>query len=184
MQLYQGVIRTFLIGLMVATAVPETGSAVTISFVTIDLADQVSGEDLWQYSYSVTDFTFDENIGFSVFFDPSLYTALEDPPPFVNADWDLLTLQPDLGLPADGVYDALALVNEASLADPFLLTFVWLGSPATPPGSQPFEINRFDAEGTLLETIEIGVTVPEASTWSLVGSGILLLAVLSRHAQM
>jgi hypothetical protein len=146
--------------------------ATTIGFAATDLADVVAGEDLWMYEYFVSDFVFDIDQGFSVYFDVTLYSDLESPPPPVSADWDVLTVQPDPGLPSDGIYDALALVPGASLDDPFLLTFVWLGGPSRSPGSQRFTINEFDSAGSL-SFIEVGETasIPEPSMLLLVGAG-------------
>jgi hypothetical protein len=133
------------------------------------------------YAYMVTDVDFEADRGFSVYFIPGLYSDLQDPPPAASADWDILTQQPDLALPADGIYDALALVNGASLGQPFALTFRWLGAPGTAPGSQAFTINQFDPVGNI-SFIESGQTaqrgdvssVPEPSTILLVGSSIAL----------
>jgi hypothetical protein len=96
------------------------------------------------------------------------------PPP--NADWDTLALQPDPGLPADGLYDALALVNNASLADAFVVDFIWRGTGT--PGTQRFEI--FDDTFAVIDeggTIPAGgpTPIPEPTTLALVLSGAALL---------
>ena len=144
--------------------------ATTISYQATNLADTIPGEDLWQYSYSVSGHSFNQFYGFTVLFDYLLYSKLEDPPPFVNNDWDPIVLQPDLILQEEGAYDALALVDNASFADPFTVSFVWLGSGV--PGSQPFQL--YDPN---FETIESGRTtsgaaaIPEPATLLLLGSG-------------
>ena len=71
----------------------------------------------------------------------------------MNADWDVIAIEPDLNLPDDGFYDALAIVENASLADPFSITFTWLGEGT--PSIQPFVVYEpgFNA-------IETGVAVP------------------------
>jgi len=93
-------------------APPGNAWATTILFTATDLPDALGpGGDLWQYSYMVSGFTFPANFSFSVFFAPNLYSDLEDPPPAVNADWDIITVQPDTILSDDGFYDALALVK-------------------------------------------------------------------------
>ena len=56
----------------------------------------------------------------------------------VPANWDVLVIQPDLALPDDGFLDALALVDNPPLGQPFLLSFVWLKSGS--PGTQTFEL--------------------------------------------
>src|SRR5262245_57145916 len=114
---------------------PLRAEAATIQFTAVDLPDAIQDQDLWQYAYRVSGYNFAANFGFSVFFGPTLYTALQDPPPPVNGDWGLLTLQPDSGLSADGLYDALALVDGASTASLFTLQFVWLGGPDATPGA-------------------------------------------------
>ena len=136
--------------------------AIAISYTAIDIPDIVPGEDLWTYKYQVTDASFASGEGFSIFFDPALYGMVEVNPPPVNGDWDILTTQPSTALPAPGIYDALALIDGPSLADPFQVSFTWLGKGA--PGAQSFV--RYDAGFT---TIASGTTVPvpEPSTLSL-----------------
>ena len=123
-----------------------TGAA-TILFEAVDLADTTPGEDLWQYSFAPSDFTFAANQGFTIFFDLELFTKLQSPPTFVNADWDLLTVQPDLTLSSNGFYDAMALTANPSLVDLFTVTFVWLGIGV--PGAQFFTI--YDVDFTTLQ---------------------------------
>jgi len=151
--------------------------ATTISYEATDLTDTTPGEDLWQYTYTVGGFEFDTDYGFTIFFDYQLYADLEDPPPSVNLEWDSIVWQPDSGLPDDGVYDALALVDVASLADPFTVSFVWLGTGA--PGAQFFDV--YDSS---FNTVESGQSapVPEPGTILLVGSGLIGLAGLRKKA--
>jgi hypothetical protein len=133
--------------------------AATVLYTATDLADTTLGEDLWLYEYRVSDFAFGSGEGFNITFDRALYTKLQNPPPLVNADWDVLTLQPDLALSSNGIYDALALRAAPSLANDFRVTAVWLGTGT--PGAQPFTIH--DAS---FGTIATGQTapVPEPTT--------------------
>jgi len=162
----------FVLAVVLLTIFTGNSYATTIFYQASDLADTTPGQDLWQYSYSVSGYTFSQNYGFTVLFDYSLYSNLEDPPPFVNNDWDPIVLQPDLILQEEGAYDALALVDNASLADPFTVSFMWLGSGT--PGSQPFQV--YDPN---FETIEEGRTtsgaaaIPEPATLLLLGSGLI-----------
>lgn len=130
--------------------------ATTIGYVATDLPDVVPSEDLWRYTYQVSGATFSTGYGFSIRFDHTLFESLESPPPQVGGDWNIISLQPDVLLPDDGLYDALALVDGASLASPFTVEFNWMGSGR--PGAQPFVVydDNFAA-------IEAGVTVPEPS---------------------
>lgn len=162
--------------LLVFLLVPVAISgATTISYEATDLTDTTPGEDLWQYSYTVGNFLFNMDYGFTIFFDYLLYANLEDPPPSVNSDWDPIVWQPDLNIPDDGAYDALALADGASLADSFTVSFVWLGSGT--PGAQPFDV--YDPS---FNTIDSGQSapVPEPATILLVGSGLVGIIALKR----
>jgi len=161
--------------LLLALLTPFPASATMIRYQVTDLANEVAGDDLWSYTYDVSGFTFTANTGFTIYFDVEFFSDLEDPPPFVHDDWDVLALQPDAVLAAQGAYDALALVDGPSLAGPFTLRFVWLGGPGTAPDSQPFDVNEFDSAGNLLRTLESGTTVPEPSSAVLLVIGLCML---------
>lgn len=117
--------------------VVNSASAVNINYETTNLTDLVEGEDLWEYTYIVSDHTFNTGNGFSIFFEHQVYSNLEDPAPPVNGDWSTLVFQPDALLPDDGIYDALSLTNGALLSDPFMISFIWTGNGT--PGAQPYE---------------------------------------------
>ena len=127
------------------------GRAATMLFEATNLADTTPGEDLWQFTYRPVDFSFTANQGFTIFFDLTLFTKLQSPPTFVNADWDLLSVQPDPSLSSNGFYDAMALHTNPSLADPFTVTFVWLRTGV--PGAQSFMIYDTD-----FSTLQQGLT--------------------------
>jgi hypothetical protein len=149
-------------------------SAATINYAATDLVDINPGEDLWQYSYSLSDHNFAADTGFTIYFDLGLYDFLEPLPAAPNADWDVITWSPDLFFFDDGAYDAYSLIDSASLADLFRVSFVWLGGGAG-PGSQNFEIY----DGLTWSVLEPGITsstatpVPEPSTIFLLGLGLL-----------
>jgi hypothetical protein len=175
---FTGILWTAGLALGMVTAA-RPAEAITITFSLSSL-----GGNQYQYSYQVSDFDFDTDFGFSIFFDPTLYSTLDDPPPPVNADWAPITLQPDPLLPADGLYDALALVDNASLANPFTVSFQWLGGPGTVPGAQPFDVYQLlnpdpDCTEDCLRVIESGRTapatqpIPEPGTLVLTGTGLL-----------
>lgn len=168
--------------LLLVLAVGNRSFATTITYHAIDLPDQVAGEDRWRYNYAVTGRMFDADQGFSIYFDISLYRDLDISAHPANDDWDVLAFQPDENLPADGLYDALALVNGASLLNWFTVDFVFLG--AGPPGSQPFDINQFDSQGNLVGVLESGFTtaIPEPGPLTLTLIG--LSAFLAGRALM
>lgn len=84
------VLRAILCALILG--IPSAASATTIEFEAIDLTNVTPGQDLWQYNYFVSNFTFQANQGFSIVFNRNLFSTLQDPPPFVNSDWNVIVL--------------------------------------------------------------------------------------------
>lgn len=158
--------NVFLTVAVVLCITAGSANAINISFQATDIVDSIAGEDLWQYSYFVSDHSFAANTGFTIYFDPAAYGAIDPMPSAPNADWDVLTWDPDNVLPDDGAYDAYALVDNASLADRFTVDFVWLGNGK--PGNQYFDLY----DSMTWETIESGRTVPEPATILLLGVGL------------
>jgi hypothetical protein len=141
---------------LLALCVPASARATVITF---DVANISGGGARWQYTYVVSGRVFQDDQGFVVYFDHSLYDNLSvgvaNPP-----DWDALVEQPIAALLSPGFYDALALVDDPSLLGPFEVSFDWLGAGA--PGSQPFEVYEL-LSGTLTpRAIESGRTRPAA----------------------
>jgi hypothetical protein len=137
---------------------PCIAGPIHISYVAADLNDAVPGEDRWAYEYMVSSGSFAVDQGFSIEFDAALFTDIESPPALVNAGWDVVTFQPDVTLASPGLYDAVALVPNAPLTDPFVMTFTWRGGARHSPGAQAFTINQFDSSG-LLTVIASGTTM-------------------------
>ena len=110
-----------------------------------------------------------KDYGFTIYFDETLYANLSNPT--ASADWDVITWNPIVPPPSPGGYDALALVDGASLS-PFSIDFTWLGHGT--PGSQPFDIYySTTSDFTLLEN---GTTsVPEPATALLLVAGFATL---------
>jgi len=162
---------------VLACALTGTASATTIVYTATDLTDINQGEDLWRYDYVVSGFGFDADYGFTIFFAPDRYASLSNPLPdtddtagtSTDPDWDIWLAQPDLNLPEDGWFDALALQAPGAFA--LGVDFVWTGRGA--PGSQPFDVYSL-ANG--FEIIESGRTrsqqIPEPATLLLTALGL------------
>jgi len=147
--------------------------ATSISYTAINLPDNNAGEDLWQYAYLVKDRSFSAGTDFTIYFDFTLYDILVPGISSQNMGWDIITWNPDPSLPDDGVYDANAMVDNASLANMFTVNFVWLGNN-TNPGPQYFEIYD-SATWSILEdgfTGSNATPVPEPATVFLFGIGV------------
>ena len=143
--------------LLAAVISGPSASALSISFEVENLPDGSNG-DLYRYIYRLSGSSLGANQAFEIGFDHTLYELLEEFPAAANADWNVVTfpIDPILG---DGLYSALALIDNPSLSGEFSVSFIWLGNGA--PGAQPFQINQFDDSGNFLNNIgEPGVIVP------------------------
>ncbi len=147
-------LRRLILPLLLAlVAVVPSVQAAAITYSLVDL-----GGGTWQYSYRVSGVSFTASGGFEVDFDPVLYEALDPSPTPPNGDWFVFTVQPEPVFPppfGNGSYTASALVDNPSLADPFVVSFTYLGLGE--PGPQLFAI--FDA---FFNVIETGRTTPSS----------------------
>ncbi len=139
--------------------------------------NNISG-NRWEYSYEISNDTLAVDIEeFSIYFDFTLYEnlAIGSTP----SNWDPLLLQPDPGLPDDGIYDALALSAGIAPGDSlggFSVLFDYLGTGT--PGNQAFDI----LDPFTFAVLDSGTTqqatsaaVPEPSFWMLLASGLIPL---------
>jgi len=67
-------------------------NAATISYTATDLTDVNIGEDLWQYSYTVSDHTFTADTGFTIYFDLGLFDHLDPFPTCYAPNYKRLNL--------------------------------------------------------------------------------------------
>jgi hypothetical protein len=162
--------------------------AIAIQFDTTN-----KGGDVWQYSYSVSDFAFGANQALFIDFDSNLYSDLQDTTPLIQDTsptpqpvWFTTTFPTSVATPGNvgdlppGSFVAVSLVDGASLATPFTMTFTWLGSGT--PGSQPFTVYQLDGDLNVVDVLASGATsaVPEPATLALTATG-LAFAVIRRR---
>jgi hypothetical protein len=178
---------------LICFIIPSMAAASTIIYYqATDLTDTPSGEDLWEYTYTLSgNPNFIKNQGLTISFDWQLFSDLTDTTA-AGSEWQTWAIPPNVdpnapGLNLPGEYDALALVTNP-VANTFSLTFVWLGGAGTTPGSQPFSVDQYDTDGiTWLHNVSEGMTqpfgsnvVPEPTTGLLLASGLIVGAFLSK----
>jgi len=128
-------------------------SATQITFTTSLVTPGAPGTAIWEYDYTLTGFSFVTNEDLQILFDPTLFGTLQNGIAMPAGDWDLQTFQPDPGLPDNGVYDLLALVDHPSFTGPFSIQFTLLGD--VPPVSQSWKVVQLDsnfAPGPVLDS--------------------------------
>ena len=151
-----------------------------ISYIATDLADINAGEDLWQYTYTVTGDSFATGTAFAIDFENNLFVLEENQQTAPNEDWEVFTHASyyDSDDYPITVYDAYAMNDNASLANQFSVDFVWKGGNAG-PGSQYFVVYDQN-DGTVLQN---GMTapVPVPGTVLLLGSALAALSAVGRR---
>lgn len=168
--------RAISTGLILAASVTAASNA-TAAVITYELTADTGNR--WIYQYTVSAAASDPVIEeFTVFFDPARYANLL----LVSAvpGWDLLAIEPDPALPADGFFDALALtggIAPGSSVGGFSISFEFIGNGR--PGEQAFDI----VDPVSFATISSGFTrldeeveLPESGTaWLMLVPLLLLL---------
>ncbi|PKG99732.1 PEP-CTERM sorting domain-containing protein [Paraglaciecola sp. MB-3u-78] len=129
------------------------------------------------YQYDYTIFNDDIAAGieeFAIFFD---YNTTENLAVVASpAVWDSLVIQPDTGLPDDGLFDSLALASPISLGGSlggFSVQFDWLGSNSGPV-AQAFEVYNPSTFAVLASGSTLS-SVPEPASLAMILIGLLLI---------
>jgi len=168
--------RRFASALLAALAI-GTATDANATLIEYELTN-LSG-NRWEYAYTVTN----DSLGsvleeLTIYFDVTLFENLavtESPP-----GWDSLVIQPDSGLPADGLFDSLATLGRlapAGTQSGFRVAFDFLGTGT--PGAQPFEI----VEPATFDVLDSGQTtaIPEPSLAWLLVAGAFALVLRRTH---
>lgn len=151
-------------------------NSASAAIITYTATDQGGGS--WRYDYVVAN----EPVGtpieeFTVYFTLGDYSnlAVAGSP----ANWDSLVVQPDAGLPDDGLFDSLALstaIAPGGSLGGFAVTFDYLGTGI--PGSQAFDIVNPENFAVLSSGTTAAVPGP-ATGWLLVTA----LATVARRCR-
>lgn len=137
------------------------------------------GGNRWLYSYELDEFPYTTGYGFTVYFDPEQFAALATAAPGPGTDWNAVVLQPDVGLGAEGFYDAQALFDDPTVDAVFRVSFDWLGIGL--PGPQPFEVRE---PAPSFDVVESGTTiVPEPAALAQHAGTVLSLAAMAARGR-
>src|SRR5688572_3705843 len=96
-----------------------------ITFEVSDAGLTQSGDSVYRYTYTLSGFTFQENMELDIRFDPALFSSLSNP--VAPVDFDTLILQPNNPPGAFGDYKPLALIDNPSLSGLFSVDFTLIG---------------------------------------------------------
>lgn len=131
---------------------------------TIQFTVTPDGPNLYTYTYSLSGFTLSVDQDVDILFDHNVFLALSNG--VADADFHLALLQPDNPPGSDGDYSIMALVNDPSLAGPFSVDVSLQSGVQSPPTSQSFLIEQFNADGKFVSDIGSGTasSTPEPST--------------------
>lgn len=159
----------FAVGLL---TVGSVHAGLILQYETIGVGSTPGGNPIYRFTYTASGDAFLSNQELEIRFNPALYGPLSNAS--APAGFDLALFQPNNPPGTIGVYSALALVNNPSLATPFRVDAVYLGQGA--PGTQEFYINQYSntgefrviGSGTTSAVIPVG-QVPEPATLTSVG---------------
>jgi len=161
--------RTVTLSLLVtlATLAAAPASAALISYEPHDLGATEAG--LWQFDFTLSDYTLAVNEGVQIFFPYGEYQDLA----LVSSasGWDALVIQPDqiFDLAEPGLLDALQTADTAGAPAVFSVQAHWNGTGT--PAPQSYEL--YDASYAVIDSGQT-VCVPEPATFALLAGGLLV----------
>jgi hypothetical protein len=159
------------------------GGSLAAAPVIPDANVQSLGGGSYRYTYDLSGVSLMVNQELFIVFDQLLFSSLSNGVTPGGGVFDLLLLQPNNPVGADGGYSLVALTDGPPMAGPFSVDAVYVGSGA-PPAGVVFEINQLDANGGFSSSIVPRSTgVPEPGTFLMLLSGSMAVLALQRAAQ-
>lgn len=163
--------------------------ATSITYDAIDLIDNSPGLDLWQCKYYVDVENVPHPTHNSDIVEQGDYLTIQFLFPFysnlelisTHADWNVHIFEPT-GQMFDVGFLATAKWDEASLADPFIINFIWNGNGS--PGSQLAGYQGKDAQGEFgpgINTVPMTNPVPEPASVFLIGTSLAGCCLIRRQ---
>lgn len=135
----------------------------TVSAVGVD----GNGDTVYRYVYDLQDFPLTLNEELDIRFAVDVFKTLSNG--VAPAGFDLQLFQPNMPPGVDGDYSLLAMVDNPSMSGVFSVDVTLL--PGATLQAQQYFVNRYDDDGTFLNTVSLGLTdVPEPSGF---GFGVL-----------
>src|SRR5258707_11741495 len=153
--------------------------SISLQAATVGFTVSPLGGNNFRYTYDFTGLSLQANQEVDIRFSPTLFSTLTNG--IAGANFSLAVFQPNNPPGAFGDYAALALINNPPLTGPFRVDFTFLATGT--PGSQPFFITQYDAQGNFLRVVDSGATppprgnLPEPPNWLLGAAGRLSLAI-------
>lgn len=127
-----------------------------------------------QYTYLVSGFALAQYQGLEIVFPEASFETLSNG--VAGAGFDVSLLEPNVSPGVAGDYTAVAQISDPSLAGPFSVDFIYIGTGT--PGPQEYYVNQYDQNGDLEGLLNSGSTVayqaPEPGNLAL--PGFLLVA--------
>ena len=145
-----------------------------LQYETSNVGSTPTGDPIFRFTYFLSGGSLNAGDELEIDFDPALYGELSNAS--AGAGFDVALFQTNNPPGSTGVYSALAIVNNPSLATPFMTDAVYLGQGT--PAPQPVFINQYDASGMLTSSTAIPTEtqgVPEPSTLATTGALLVFL---------
>ena len=114
-----------------------------LQYETSNVGSTPTGDPIFRFTYFLSGGSLNAGDELEIDFDPALYGELSNAS--AGAGFDVALFQTNNPPGSTGIYSALAIVNNPSLATPFMTDAVYLGQGT--PAPQPVFINQYDASG-------------------------------------